>query len=69
MEPPLPRAVLIRLLLIALPFVVWFVWRWVARRAGRELGSTPYAWLFAAGAALAGLSMIDTVVFHRDNRQ
>ena len=67
-EPPLPRVVLLRLLLIALPFVVWFVWRAIARRTGREMGSTPYAWLFAAGAALVGLSLIGTVVFHPDNR-
>jgi hypothetical protein len=68
MEPPLPRIVLLRLLLIAVPFVVWFVWRAIARRTGREMGSTPYAWLFAAGAALVGLSLIGTVVFHSDNR-
>jgi type VI protein secretion system component VasK len=58
----------LRLLLIALPFAVWFIWRAIARRTGREMGSTPYAWLFAAGAALVGLSLIGTVVFHRDNR-
>jgi type VI protein secretion system component VasK len=69
MEPQLPRVVLIRLVLIALPFVVWFFWRAVARRTGREMGSTPYAWLFAAGAVLVGLSLIGTAVFHRDNRE
>jgi len=63
----LPR-VLIRLLLIAVPFAVWFVWRWVARRTGRPMGSTPWAWLFAAGAVLVGVSLIATAVFHRDNR-
>jgi type VI protein secretion system component VasK len=68
MEPPLLRTVLLRLLLIALPFAVWFVWRAWARRSGREMGSTPYAWLFAAGAVLVGLSLIGTVVFHPDNR-
>jgi len=64
----LPRVLLFRLLLFAAPFVVWFVWREVARRTGREMGSTPYAWLVAAGAALITLSLIATVVFHPDNR-
>jgi hypothetical protein len=32
------------------------------------MGSTPYAWLAAAGAVLVGLSLIATVVFHSDNR-
>ena len=68
MEPPLLRIVLTRLLLIAAPFVVWFVWRAWARRTGREMGATPYAWLFAAGAVLVGLSLIGTVVFQPDNR-
>ena len=68
MEPPLLRVVLIRLLLIAVPFAVWFVWRDVARRSGREMGSTPYAWLVVVGAALVGLSLAATVVFHPDNR-
>ena len=59
---------LIRLLLFAVPFVVWFVWQGVARRSGRPMGSTPYAWLVAAGAGLIGLSLVATVVFHPDNR-
>lgn len=68
MEPPLLRVVLLRLLLMALPFAIWFIWREVARRSGRPMGSTPYAWLFALGTALVGLSLIGTAVFHRDNR-
>jgi type VI protein secretion system component VasK len=68
MEPPLLRTALLRLLLIALPFAVWFIWRAWARRSGREMGSTPYAWLVAAGAVLVGLSLIGTAVFHPDNR-
>jgi nicotinamide riboside transporter PnuC len=68
MERPLLRIVLTRLLLIAAPFVVWFVWRAWARRTGRAMGATPYAWLFAAGAVLVGLSLIGTVVFHSDTR-
>ena len=64
----MPRVLLLRLLLFSAPFVVWFVWREVARRTGREMGSTPYAWLVAAGAALITLSLIGSVVFHPDNR-
>lgn len=67
MGPPLPR-VLIRLLLVAAPFVVWFLWRAWAKRTGRPMGSTPWPWLFASGVALFGLSLIATAVFHRDNR-
>ena len=67
MEPPLAR-VLIRMLLIAIPFAIWFLWRAWARRTGREIGSTPYAWLVAAALVLVGLSLIATVVFHTDNR-
>jgi hypothetical protein len=68
MGPRLPRLLLIRGGLIAAPFVVWFVWAWWARRTGRPIGSTPTPWLFAAGALLVALSLIATVVFHRDNR-
>ena len=68
MEPPLGRVYLIRAALIALPFVVWSAWAWWARRTGRPMGSTPWPWLFAAGALLVVLSLIGTVVFHRDNR-
>ena len=64
----MPRVLLLRLLLFAAPFAVWFVWRDVARRTGRQMGSTPYAWLVAAGAGLFGLSLVATVVFHPDNR-
>ena len=46
------RIVLSRLVLLALPFVVWFVWREIARRSGRPMGATPWAWLAAVGAAL-----------------
>lgn len=62
------RLVLLRLALVAVPFLVWFAWRWWARRTGREMGSTPWPWLFAAGALLVGVSLIATALFHRDNR-
>jgi hypothetical protein len=62
------RLLIERGLLLALPFAAWFVWREVARRTGRPMGSTPWAWLFAAGALLVGLSLMATAVFHIDNR-
>lgn len=68
MAPPLLRIVLIRGALVALPFVIWFVWAAWARRNGREMGATPWAWLSAAGAILLGLSLLVTPLFHRDNR-
>ena len=62
------RAEGLRAALLAVPFVLWFAWALWARRTGRPMGSTPWPWLFAAGALLVGLSLIGTVVFHRDNR-
>ncbi|MDB5422902.1 MAG: hypothetical protein JWQ29_318 [Phenylobacterium sp.] len=53
---------------MALPFAVWFLWRAWARRTGREMGATPWPWLFAIGAVLVGLSLMATVAFHEDNR-
>lgn len=67
-EPPLLRLILIRGALFVLPFVIWFLWRAWARRTGREMGSTPWPWLFAAGAVLIGLSLMAGPIFHRDNR-
>jgi hypothetical protein len=68
MERPLLRIFLERAVLLALPFAVWFAWAWWAKRTGRPMGATPWAWLFGAGAVLVGLSLMVTVVFHRDNR-
>lgn len=68
MGPPLLRVILLRLLLVAAPFAVWIVWRELARRSGRPMGSTPWPWLLAAGAVLLGLSLAATAVFHPDNR-
>jgi DMSO/TMAO reductase YedYZ heme-binding membrane subunit len=68
MGRPLLRILIFRGALVALPFVVWFVWRAWARRTGREMGATPYAWLFAAGALLLGISLIGTALFHKDNQ-
>lgn len=59
---------LTRALLLALPFAVYFTWRALMRRSGRELGSTPWGWLVAAGLVLVGLSLMLSVAFHGDNR-
>ncbi|MEO8927154.1 MAG: DUF6111 family protein [Caulobacteraceae bacterium] len=59
------KVVLIRLAIFALPFAVYFVWREAARRGGRPMGSTPWPWLVAAGALLAALSLVGTVIFPR----
>lgn len=58
-----------RALLVALPFAVYFAWRAFARRSGREMGATPWAWLAATGAVLVGLSLMLTVAFKDDNRR
>lgn len=62
------RVVLTRLVLAAVPFLLWFLWAAWARRTGRPMGSTPWPWLIAAGAAMVGLSLMASVVFHSDNR-
>ena len=62
------RQIIIRGALAAIPFLLWFAWAAWARRTGRPMGSTPWPWLIAAGAALAGLSLMAGAVFHRDNR-
>ena len=62
------RQILLRGVLVAAPFLAWWLWAAWARRTGRPMGSTPWPWLVAAGGVLVGLSLIATVVFHRDNR-
>ena len=62
------RVMLPRLLLFVVPFAIWFVWRQVSLRTGRPMGATPWAWLFAAGAALAALSLVVTALLQPDNR-
>lgn len=62
------RVLLIRAALAAVPFLLWFAWAWWARRTGREMGSTPWSWLAAAGALLVAVSLLATPLFHRDNR-
>lgn len=68
MERPLPSLLLTRALLVAIPFLVWFAWAAVARRTGREMGATPWAWLAAAGGLLLGLSLLFSVILQPDTR-
>ena len=53
---------------MALPFALYFLWREMARRTGRPMGSTPWGWLVGAGCVLIGLSLMATAIFHPDNR-
>lgn len=62
MERRLARIIAVRLALFLLPFVIWFVWREVARRSGRPMGSTPWTPLIAIGALLAAGSLIASVL-------
>ena len=57
-----------RLLLIAAPFVIWFIWRGVALRTGRPMGATPWTWLVAIAGVLLAASLLATGLFHGDNR-
>lgn len=59
------RVFAIRLALFAAPFAVYFFWRAWAARAGKDMGSTPWPWLVAAGALLAAVSLIASVIFHQ----
>jgi hypothetical protein len=58
----LARVYLVRALLFLAPFAVYAVWREVARRTGRPMGSTPWPWLIGAGATLAVLSLVAEAV-------
>ena len=62
------KVILFRALLVAAPFAMWFIWREIARRTGRPMGATPWAWLIAAGAALLGISLLVMVLFQGDHR-
>ena len=59
---------LLRVALAATPFMLWFLWREIARRSGRETGETPWVWLYTAAALLLGLSLMATALFRVDNR-
>lgn len=62
------RILLIRLILFLAPFAGWFIWQWIAKRTGRPMGATPWAWLGAAGLLLAAVSLLATALFEGDNR-
>jgi hypothetical protein len=68
MEAQLLRIILVRAVLIALPFIAWFIWAEWSKRTGRPMGATPWAWLITASAVLFGLSLVATGVFQSDNR-
>ena len=67
MERPLLRLIIGRLVLAAIPFVIYFAWHAWAMRNGAEARRHPWGWLIAAGAFLVGLSLIATVVFTPTN--
>lgn len=67
-EAPLLSLFVIRALLVAVPFAVWFAWAAWARRNGRDIGATPWAWLVAISGVLFGLSLMVTTFFQPDNR-
>ncbi len=62
MEPRLARVIFIRVLFFLAPFAAYALWREVARRTGRPMGSTPWTWLVATGATLAILSLVGEAV-------
>jgi heme A synthase len=68
MERPLVEEIGPKAALFFVPFAVWLLWWAWSRYTGRPMGSTPWPWLFAAGAALVGISLMAGAIFHRDNR-
>ena len=62
------RMMLVRGLLVALPFAAWFAWTWWAKRTGRTVPPAPYAWLFLGGMALMALSLFVTALVAPDHR-
>jgi hypothetical protein len=67
MEASLLRVWLTRLVLVVLPLAIYIAWqRWHISK-GREVGATPWGWLIGAGAVLAGLSMMASVIFQPDH--
>ena len=63
MERPLLRLLISRLVLAAIPFIIYFAWHaWIVRQ-GREPRVTPWGWLIVAAGVLVSLSLIATVIF------
>jgi hypothetical protein len=61
------RIIIGRLLLAAVPFIIYFAWHaWLVRN-GREPRVTPWGWLIAAGALLVALSLVATAVMTPSN--
>ena len=62
------RLMLLRGLLVALPFAAWFAWTWWAKRTGRTVPPAPYAWLFLGGMSLMALSLFATALIGDDHK-
>jgi hypothetical protein len=62
------RVFLTRLIIFAAPFIAFYIWREIARRSGREMGSTPWTWLAAAGAIFVALSLMSGAFWYRGHR-
>jgi hypothetical protein len=60
--------ILLRVVLVAIPFLIWFAWAAWARRSGRPMGTTPWPWLVVASALILAASLMGTVAFTPDNR-
>jgi hypothetical protein len=60
--------ILLRVVLVAIPFLIWFAWAAWARRSGRPMGTTPWPWLEVASALILAASLMGTVAFKPDNR-
>lgn len=61
------RVLLPRLILAALPFVVYFVWRQWMLRSGRSVDAAPWGWLVGIGAVLVAISLMATALLQRDH--
>jgi uncharacterized membrane protein YidH (DUF202 family) len=61
------RLLILRLLVVGLPFAVYALWRLVQRMRGRHQGrlfdQAPTVWLLAIGLVLAALSLMVPVLF------
>lgn len=45
-------------MLAAIPFAVYFAWRWRMQRGGAEARATPWAWLVGVAALLVAASFM-----------
>lgn len=61
------RFAVVRLLVALIPFVAWFAWAYIAKKRGKPMGYTPWAWLVAAGLALSTLTLLGAGVISPDN--